>query len=72
MTAGYDVVGQCTVEGVALGQLQLALVEARSPGGPGGRNITEGEWAVMGKRLDELIHRAADLRAQVSARSPGA
>lgn len=55
---------------VALGKLQLALVEARSPGGPGGRNITAGEWDVLGRRLDELIHRAADLRVQVSARPP--
>ena len=56
---------------VALGRLQLALMEARSPGSPGGRAIIAEEWVIMRDRLDELIHRAADVRAQVDARARG-
>jgi len=54
---------------VTLGRLQLALMEARSPDSPGGKEITAGEWSILRDRLDDLIHRAADLRAQVDVRA---
>ena len=59
-----DLLLECNV---ALGRLQGALIRARQPDSPGGEAITVSEGQILLGRLDELIHRLADLRAQLSA-----
>jgi hypothetical protein len=59
-----DLVLECNAD---LGRLQVALLEARSPGSPGGEAIVASERKQLRALLDDLMHRLAQLRAQLDA-----
>ncbi len=59
-----DLVLECNAD---LGRLQAALLAARRPESPGGEAIVESERAELRSLLDDLMHRLAQLRAQLAA-----
>jgi len=56
--------------GASLGRLQQVLFEARAPDSPGGADITAGERAALGERLDELIQMLTEVRGRLRAPTP--
>ena len=73
--ADGDLVDLTLDAAAALGRLQDALREARSPDSPGGIAITDQERDGLRGSLDDLIRRLADLRArltlQAGQKTPG-
>jgi len=53
---------------ISLGRLQAALMEAREPTSPGGEAVVEEERVLLRKLLNDLMHQAAELRAELKLR----
>lgn len=62
---GRELTEMCLEAGATLGRLQRTLLEAMEPESPAGEAISDGERHLLDKRLDELIHHLADLRARL-------
>jgi hypothetical protein len=62
---GRELTEMCLEAGATLGRLQRTLLEAMAPDSPAGEAVSAGERKLLDKRLDELIHHLADLRARL-------
>lgn len=55
--------------GVAVGHLQAALLQAKSPDSPGGAVITDDERVELNRYVDRLVQQLLDLKASLSAKN---